>query len=134
VHKNPPVSQRGILTSGEDQGQILATGVPFAPGTEIEIAISPKMQSAEEVISSDDGAVAAARERMRELFSTIKGFRNSPASRARNCMIADVFVDTNVVLDTIDEDPGAAAKRESGRSGQFGRRVVSRPGEESTKY
>jgi hypothetical protein len=62
----------------EDQGQILVTGVPFAPGTEVEIAISPKMQSAKEVISSDDGVVAAARERMRELFSTIKGFRNSP--------------------------------------------------------
>jgi hypothetical protein len=62
----------------EDQGQILVTGVPFAAGTEVEVAISAKMHSAQEVISSDDGTVAAARDRMRELFSTIKGFRNSP--------------------------------------------------------
>ena len=61
----------------EDQGQIRLSGVPFAPGTEVEVAISLKMQAAE-VMSSDDGDLAAARDRMRELFSTIKGFRNSP--------------------------------------------------------
>jgi hypothetical protein len=32
----------------EDQGQVHVTGVPFAPGTEVEITISPKRVSAEE--------------------------------------------------------------------------------------
>jgi len=67
-------------TSGtvEEQGRILVAGVPFAPGTEVEITISPKRRSEEEVTSADDSALAAARERMRELFRTVKGFRNSP--------------------------------------------------------
>jgi hypothetical protein len=54
----------------EEQGQVRVAGVPFAPGTEVEVTISPKGASAEEV-------TRAARERMRELFRTIKGFRNS---------------------------------------------------------
>lgn len=58
----------------EAQGRVLLAGVPFAPGTEVEVTISPKRRSVE----ADDAAVAAARERMRELFQTIKGFRNSP--------------------------------------------------------
>jgi hypothetical protein len=62
----------------EDQGQLHVAGVPFAPGTEVEITISPKVRSADEVRHSDHEALAAARERMRELFRTIKGFRNSP--------------------------------------------------------
>ena len=32
----------------EDQGRILVAGVPFAPGTEVEISISPKRPSGEE--------------------------------------------------------------------------------------
>jgi hypothetical protein len=55
----------------EEQGQVRVAGVPFAPGTEVEVTISPKGAAAEEVTRS-------ARERMRELFRTIKGFRNSP--------------------------------------------------------
>ena len=62
----------------EEQGRVLVAGVPFAPGTEVEITISPKVRSAVEVRHSDDEALAAARARMRELFRTIKGFRNSP--------------------------------------------------------
>lgn len=34
-------------TVGE-QGRILVAGVPFAPGTEVEISISPKRRSADE--------------------------------------------------------------------------------------
>jgi hypothetical protein len=62
----------------EDQGQVRVVGVPFAPGTEVDIAISPKRRSEDGGTSPDDAALAAARDRMRELFRTIKGFRNSP--------------------------------------------------------
>jgi hypothetical protein len=62
----------------EDQGQIRLAGVPFAPGTEVEITISPKVRSEDEVTNPDDEALAGSRERMRELFRTIKGFRMSP--------------------------------------------------------
>ncbi len=58
----------------QDQGQVLVAGVPFAPGTEVEITISVKLAStpsAEEVLT-------ASRARMRDLFSTVHGFRNSP--------------------------------------------------------
>ena len=61
-----------------DQGQVRVGGVPFAPGTEVEVRISPKARSPDDVTPPDDGALAAARDRMRELFRTIKGFRNSP--------------------------------------------------------
>jgi hypothetical protein len=54
----------------EEQGRVQLVGVPFAPGTEVEVTISAKRR--------EDAAMAAARERMRELFRTIKGFRNSP--------------------------------------------------------
>jgi len=62
----------------EEQGRVLVAGVPFAPGTEVEVTISPKLRSADEVTPAADAALAAARDRMRELFRTIKGFRNSP--------------------------------------------------------
>ena len=31
----------------EDQGQVHVAGVPFAPGTEVEVTISPKVQPGE---------------------------------------------------------------------------------------
>ncbi len=70
-------------TSGivQEQGRILVAGVPFAPGAEVEITISPKRRSENEVTPQDDKTLAAARDRMRDLFRTIKGFRNSPRIR-----------------------------------------------------
>ena len=67
-------------TSGtvQDQGRVLVAGVPFAPGTEVDITISPKRSSDDQGTPAEDKALAAARDRMRHLFSTIKGFRNSP--------------------------------------------------------
>jgi hypothetical protein len=62
----------------ENHGQVHVSGVPFEPGTEVEVTISPKVRSADEVMHSEDEALAATRGRMRELFRTIKGFRNSP--------------------------------------------------------
>lgn len=62
----------------EDRGRVLVAGVPFAPGTEVDVAISPKVRSEEEARPTHDEALATARNRMRELFRTVKGFRNSP--------------------------------------------------------
>lgn len=61
----------------EEHGRLLVAGVPFAPGTEVEVTISPKLP-ANDRTTPDDEALTDARERMRELFRTIKGFRNSP--------------------------------------------------------
>jgi hypothetical protein len=54
-----------------DQGEVRVAGVPFAPGTEVAVRISPKMEAA-------NGKLTAARDRMRELFRTVKGFRMTP--------------------------------------------------------
>ena len=62
----------------EEQGRVFLAGVPFAPGTEVEITISPKVQPTVEATQADETVLAAARERMRELFRTVTGFRNSP--------------------------------------------------------
>jgi hypothetical protein len=62
----------------EDQGQVRVAGVQFAPGTEVEVTISPKVRSEAQVASTQAEALVASRDRMRELFRTIKGFRNSP--------------------------------------------------------
>ena len=60
----------------EEQGRLLVAGVPFAPGTKVDVKISPKPPSGDEATCAEP--LAAARERMRELFRTVKGFRNSP--------------------------------------------------------
>jgi hypothetical protein len=62
----------------EEQGHVRVAGVPFAPGTEVQVTISPKRRAEDDLTPPDHAAVAAARDRMRELFHTIKGFRNSP--------------------------------------------------------
>lgn len=59
-------------------GQVHVMGVPFATGTEVQIAISPKAQVMGQANHPSDAQLTAARERMQELFLTIKGFRNSP--------------------------------------------------------
>jgi hypothetical protein len=61
----------------EEQGRVHLAGVPFAPGTEVEVTINPKVRPAAEMMRNDEAVLAAARERMRELFRTVKGFRNS---------------------------------------------------------
>ena len=62
----------------EDQGQVRVAGVPFAPGTEVDVTISPKRWSAEALSAADAQALVAARTRMQELFRTVRGFRTSP--------------------------------------------------------
>jgi hypothetical protein len=63
-------------TTVEDHGQVRVAGVPFAPGTEVEVTIRAK--AAADATPSDEKAWTAARARMRELFRTTTGFRNSP--------------------------------------------------------
>jgi hypothetical protein len=62
----------------EAHGHVCVAGVPFAAGTEVEVTISPKRQNEEGMTTPEDAAWTAARQRMRELFRTTKGFRNSP--------------------------------------------------------
>jgi len=62
----------------EDRGEVRLSGVPFEPGTEVEVTISQKTRSADENARSDVEAWAAARDRMRELLRTATGFRNTP--------------------------------------------------------
>ena len=64
-------------TVGE-QGRVQLAGVPFAPGTEVEVVISPKARAADASPPVGDDALAAARARMRELFAAVKGFRVAP--------------------------------------------------------
>lgn len=62
----------------EEHGRVLLAGLPFAPGTEIDVTINLKVRSEDQLKPPEEQALAAARDRMRELFRTIKGFRNSP--------------------------------------------------------
>jgi hypothetical protein len=72
------MSPFATLATVEEQGRVLVAGVPFAPGTKVEVTIVPKVGSEVEATPADDEALAGPRERMRELFRTTKGFRNSP--------------------------------------------------------
>jgi hypothetical protein len=50
VHQRETVTMETYETSAtvEDRGQLRLSGVPFEPGTEVEVTISPKRRSAEE--------------------------------------------------------------------------------------
>lgn len=60
------------------EGEVRVGGVPFAPGTEVEVTISPKLRSNETSAQVADEALTAARARMQELFGAIRGFRMGP--------------------------------------------------------
>ena len=96
----------------EDQGRLHVNGVPFAPGTEVQVTVRERTTAdasgtptAEEVHASRERLFAcldkarntesvvpaplpdesqtllAARERMRHLFATVRGFRMTPKLR-----------------------------------------------------
>jgi len=54
----------------EDQGQLHVSGVPFAPGTEVEITIRPAQKGGQ-------ATAAAATERVAQLFSALDKARNT---------------------------------------------------------
>lgn len=58
----------------ELEGQVRVTGVPFEPGTKVEVRVT----RVEEVSPAEDTVLTAARSRMRELFQTVKGFQMTP--------------------------------------------------------
>jgi len=62
------------LATVDPDGTINGVGVPFAPGTEVDISIIPKSRIDGNAQPQDE-ELAAARSRMRDLFATIKGFR-----------------------------------------------------------
>ena len=68
------------------EGVVRVVGVPFTPGTEVEVTISPKVPSNEASTHVDDEALTAARARMRELFRTIEGFRMGQKDSARGAL------------------------------------------------
>jgi hypothetical protein len=65
----------------QEQGRILVADVPFAPGTEVEVTVSPKSAANGSEASAEVAALAVLRTRMKELFATVKGFRNVPRLR-----------------------------------------------------
>lgn len=46
-----------ICATVEEHGRVLVAGVPFAPGTEVEVTISPKVQSREEAALAGEAAM-----------------------------------------------------------------------------
>ena len=77
-HFNKVMDTYETSATVQEQGQVLVPGVPFAPGTEVAVVISPKGRLDDELRASESESLAASRRRMSELFRTIKGFRNSP--------------------------------------------------------
>ncbi|HEY2410686.1 MAG TPA: hypothetical protein VGI40_00505 [Pirellulaceae bacterium] len=59
----------------EAEGQVRVAGVPFEPGTKVEVTIT---RVAEEGPPIEDAVLTAARAKMRELFRSVKGFRMTP--------------------------------------------------------
>jgi hypothetical protein len=66
------------IATVETHGQIHVAGVPFEAGTEVAIVISPVGQDDDTATVRDEETLAASRARMKELFRTVQGFRNSP--------------------------------------------------------
>jgi hypothetical protein len=65
----------------EQEGQIHVSGVPFAPGTQVEVVISPRGSKDNATTVTDDPNLIAARLKMSELFTSVKGFRMTPKFR-----------------------------------------------------
>lgn len=59
----------------ESQGRVLVAGVPFAPGTQVEVTISARVTPARGTEAPDDAEIVSARQQMQELFRTVRGFR-----------------------------------------------------------
>lgn len=65
----------------EREGQIHVSGVPFAPGTQVEVVIFPRSANSNAMTLTDAPDLIAARQKMTELFASIKGFRMTPQIR-----------------------------------------------------
>lgn len=63
-------------TTVGEQGRVVVPGVPFAPGTQVDVSITPIAQDSSNV--QDDERLIAARKQMQAQFQSIQGFRQSP--------------------------------------------------------
>ncbi len=64
----------------QDQGQVIVAGVPFAPGTEVEIMIREKAAAE---ASSAPANLEAARARMKDLFARVRARNTEPVGPLR---------------------------------------------------
>lgn len=64
----------------EDQGQVRVAGVPFAPGTEVEVTIREKLAADANRSAAN---VEAARVRMRDLFARVRARNTEPVGPLR---------------------------------------------------
>lgn len=86
----------------DEQGRVQVVGVPFAEGTEVQVTVSPKGHTEVEITDPDDD-LTAARDRVRELFRSIKGFRNSPRM-TREDLYERGSLDANILLRIIEDN------------------------------
>lgn len=59
------------------QGEVHVVGVPFAPGTSLEIVLSPKAPIEKGTHDADAERLAAARDRIKDLFAALDKARNA---------------------------------------------------------
>lgn len=59
----------------EDRGQVHVAGVPFSPGTEVEVVIRAK--------AAGSANVEAGRARMKDLFAQVRARNTEPVGRLR---------------------------------------------------
>jgi hypothetical protein len=64
----------------EDQGEIRVPGVPFAPGTEVEVTIREKVAGDS---NRSPATVEEARVRMRDLFARVRARNTEPVGPLR---------------------------------------------------
>ena len=64
----------------DDQGQVRVAGVPFAPGTEVEVTIRVKLAAD---ANGSAANVEDARVRMRDLFARVRARNTEPVGPLR---------------------------------------------------
>ena len=60
------------------QGELRVDGLPFAPGTDVQVTVT---EVASPQASNAEATVIASRERMRQLFDRIRGYRGASMLR-----------------------------------------------------
>jgi hypothetical protein len=72
----------------EEQGRVLVAGVPFAPGTQVEVTIRELADAKKQSATLDEG-----RARMRDLFAQVRARNTEPVGPLRR----DELYDRNVL-------------------------------------
>lgn len=66
------------IATVKDHGSVYLDGVPFAPGTEVEVAVSIKTSPVQEAVLTEEEKWAAAHSHIQAMLRTATGFRNVP--------------------------------------------------------